>query len=80
MNLAQARVITDALAALPKDLGEDLLAKAETLMLTEADQLGPRELRTFGARILEYLAPDIAEQADYQRLLDRNAAPPRPPG
>ena len=45
VNLAQARVIADALAALPKDLGEDLLAKAETLMLTEANQLGPRELR-----------------------------------
>ena len=71
LNLAQARVIADALAALPKDLGEDLLAKAETLMLTEANQLGPRELRIFGSRLLEYLAPDIAEEADYQRLLDQ---------
>ena len=71
VNLAQARVITEALEALPTDLGEDLLAKAETLMLTEATHLGPRELRTFGTRILEYLAPDIAEHADYQRLLDQ---------
>ena len=67
LNLAQARVIAEALEALPKDLGEDLLAKAETLMVTEANQLGPRELRIFGSRLLEYLAPDIAEQADYQR-------------
>ena len=58
-------------AASACDLGEDLLAKAETLLVTEADQLGPRELRTFGSRILEYLAPDIAEAADYQRLLDQ---------
>ncbi len=71
VNLAQARVICEALEALPKDLGEDLLAKAETLLVTEADQLGPRELRTFGSRILEYLAPDVAEEADYQRLLDQ---------
>ena len=71
VNLAQARVIARRLDALPKDLGEDLLAKAETLLVTEADKLGPRELRTFGSRILEYLAPDIAEDADYQRLLDQ---------
>jgi hypothetical protein len=31
LNKAQARVIADALAALPKDLGVDLLTKAETL-------------------------------------------------
>ena len=76
LNLAQTRVITDALEALPKDLGEDLLAKAETLMVAEADHLGPRELRTFGSRILEYLAPEIAEQAEYERLLaaERRAA------
>ena len=71
LNLAQARVIAEALEALPKDLGEDLITKAETLMVTQADQLGPRELRIFGTRLLEYLAPDIAEEADYQRLLDQ---------
>lgn len=80
VNLAQARVIADALEALPTDLGEDLITKAETLMLTEANHLGPRELRIFGSRLLEYLAPDIAEHADYQRLLDQERRPPRPPG
>ena len=71
LNLAQTRVIAEVLAALPRELGEDLLAKAETLLVEEADKLGPRELQTFGSRILEYLAPDIAEEADYQRLLDQ---------
>ena len=69
VNLAQTRVIAEALAALPADLGEDLLAKAESLLVTEAAKLGPRELKVFGSRLLEYLAPDIAEEAEYQRLL-----------
>ena len=38
-------------------------------MVTEAAKLGPRELKVFGSRVLEYLAPDIAEEAEYQRLL-----------
>ena len=81
LNLAQTRVIADALAALPKDLGEDLLAKAETLMLTEANHLGPRELqhlrgpppgvpgprRRRGGRLPAAPGP-------------RNAVPPPPPG
>ena len=62
-------MITDALDALPADLGDDLRAKAETLIVEEAATLGPRELRVYGTRLLEYLAPDIAEEADYRRLL-----------
>ncbi len=76
LNLAQVRVIADALDALPSDLGDDLRAKAETLIVTEAATLGPRELRVYGTRLLEYLAPDIAKEADYRRLLaeERRAA------
>ena len=69
VNLAQTRVIAEALETLPADLGEDLLDKAETLLVTEAATLGPRELKVFGSRLLEYLAPDIAEEAEYQKLL-----------
>jgi hypothetical protein len=69
VNLAQVRVIADALAALPKDLSDDLLAKAEALLVEEATKLGPRDLAILGGRVLERLAPDIAEEAEYQRLL-----------
>ena len=69
VNLAQTRVITEALDALPTDLGEDLLTKAEALLVQEAANLGPRELRTFGSRVLHYLAPETADQAEYQALL-----------
>ena len=70
VNLAQVRVITEALDALPADLGAERLSKAERLILDEADHLSLRELRTYGARLLEFLAPDIADQAEYQRLLE----------
>ena len=80
LNLAQARVIADALAALPKDLGEDLLAKAETLMLTEANQLGPRELRIFGARLLDTWPPTSPRRPTTSGSWTRNAVPPPPPG
>jgi hypothetical protein len=70
VNLAQARVITEALEALPADdIEAALLAKAEAHLLAEAAQQGPRELKILGAKLLEVIAPDIAEQADYERLL-----------
>jgi hypothetical protein len=69
VNLAQVRVMVEALGTLPAELGDDLLVKAEELLVGEAASLGPRELRVFGGRLLEYLAPEIAEEAEYRRLL-----------
>jgi hypothetical protein len=70
VNLAQARVIVDALDALPKDLGDDLRVKAEAHLVEQAAAFGPRELRVLGGRVLEHLAPEIADEAEYRRLLD----------
>ena len=69
VNLAQARVIAEALEALPKDLSGDLLLKAEALLVEEAAKLGPKELAVLGARVLERFAPEIAEEAENERLL-----------
>jgi hypothetical protein len=69
VNLAQARVITDALTALRTDLGEDLLARAETHLVDQAAHHGPGELRILGARILSVIAPQVADQAEHQALL-----------
>jgi hypothetical protein len=69
LNLAQARVIAEALDALPKDLGDDLRVKAEAHLVAEAAQFGPRDLAALGGRVLEVIAPDLAEQSEYQRLL-----------
>ena len=69
INLAQVRVIDHALAALPKDVGDDLLAKAEAFLVAEARDLGPRELRVLGSRVLSHVAPQIADDIEYQQLL-----------
>ena len=69
LNLAQARVIVEALDALPDDLGDDLVVKAEAYLVEQAQVFGPRELRHLGRGVLEHLAPEIADEAEYQRLL-----------
>ena len=69
LNLAQARVIVEALDALPEDLGDDLVVKAEAYLVEQAQVFGPRELRHLGRGVLEHLAPEIADEAEYQRLL-----------
>jgi hypothetical protein len=74
VNLAQARVIVESLAALPKDLGDDQLVKAEVFLVAQAQELGPWELRNLGHGVLEHLAPEVAEKAEYQRLLREEQA------
>jgi hypothetical protein len=69
INLAQVRVIDHALAALPKDVGEDVRAKAEAFLVAQAADLGPRELRGLGSRVLSHVAPQIADDIEYQQLL-----------
>jgi hypothetical protein len=69
MNVAQARVIAAALDELPKDLDSDLREKAETHLVAEAGRWGPLELARLGARVLEIVAPEQADDAEYQKLL-----------
>ena len=70
LNLAQARVIADALDALPDELDPALLGKAQAHLVEQAAQFGPRELARLGERVLEVVAPEVADEAEYQRLLD----------
>ena len=69
VNVAQARVIVEALEVLPEELGDDLVVKAEAYLVEQAAVFGPRELRHLGRGVLEHLAPDVADEAEYQRLL-----------
>jgi hypothetical protein len=55
--------------ALPKDLDSDLREKAETHLVAEAGRWGPMELARLGARVLEAVAPEQADEAEYQKLL-----------
>jgi hypothetical protein len=58
VNIEQAQVITDAVAALP---AEHRTAGEEHL-LGEAEVFGPRELGRLGQRIFEVVAPEEAEK------------------
>ena len=53
----------------PTELGDDLVVKAEAYLVEQAAVFGPRELRHLGRGVLEHLAPEIADEAEYQRLL-----------
>jgi hypothetical protein len=68
VNDAQASVIARALDELPDDLDPELVAKAETHLLAEAAHFDPKRLRVLGRRILEVVAPGVAEEHE-RRLL-----------
>ncbi len=68
VNLAQARVIVHALDELPEDLAADVVARAEEHLVAEAAHFGPRELRMLGRRVLEVVAPEIAEEHEARQL------------
>ena len=69
LNLTQARVIVDAMDALPAGLEPALRMKAEVHLVEQAASFGPRHLARLGQRVLEVVAPEIAEEAEYERLL-----------
>jgi Domain of unknown function (DUF222) len=64
----QAEVIVAALDELPVDLDPELVVKACARLLSDAGHFGPRELRVLGRRVLEVVAPDVAD-AHEERLL-----------
>lgn len=68
VSLAQARVMTAALDKLPTELGPELAAKAEIHLVGQAAHFGPVELERLGSRLLDVVAPEIAEEALARRL------------
>ncbi|WGX96590.1 HNH endonuclease signature motif containing protein [Nocardioides sp. L-11A] len=70
VSAAQARVITAAVDELPTDLGPAVAASAEETLVGYAAHHPPRDLKRLGRRILEVVAPDIAEDEDGRRLED----------
>ncbi|GAA1514011.1 HNH endonuclease signature motif containing protein [Nocardioides humi] len=70
----QARVITQAIDALPDRLGPGLAADAEARLVEYAAEFAPIELRRLGRRILDVLAPEIAEAEEAKRLEAEEAA------
>jgi len=75
VSLAQARVITAGLDDLPKELGPDLAVQAEETLVGFCDRHRPSELRRLAARILDVVAPEIAEAELAKKLeAEENAA------
>ena len=72
VNLAQARVIVRALDDLPHgEVSGEVLAQAERHLVEQAAHFGPRELRLLGQRVLEVVAPDVAEMHEARLLAEQ---------
>lgn len=69
VNAAQAAVIASALDDLPEDLDSELRANAQAQLVADAGHFGPRELRVLGRRVLDVVAPDVAEGHEERLLL-----------
>jgi hypothetical protein len=74
INPDQARAVLDAIDALPTDLvGPEIIADAERHLVGLGDldgdaRLDPNALRIAGRRILEVVAPDVADQHEKDAL------------
>jgi hypothetical protein len=76
VTLAQAHVIHRAISALPASVDAGTVARAEAHLVGQAGEFGPKELGRIGRRILDVVAPEIAEAVEAARLgdLEANAA------
>lgn len=72
-TLAQAHVIDRALSALPTGVDAQVVAEAEAHLVERAREFGPKELGRIGRRILDVVAPEVAEAAEGVRLAELEA-------
>jgi hypothetical protein len=68
VNVEQATVVAAALRDLPADLGQEVVDKAETVLIGQAGQYEPTILRKAGQRVLTHVAPEVADAADAAAL------------
>ena len=68
VNLEQAHEIVRALDALPDDIAPEIRGQTEERLIEKAAELGPRGLRMLGRRILDVVAPEVAEEHERKRL------------
>jgi hypothetical protein len=64
----QAEVVVAALDDLPLDVDAEVRAEAERHLVASAAEFGPRELRVLGRRILDVVAPRVAEEHERRAL------------
>ena len=68
LTVEQAAVIVRALDQLPSDLDPEVLDRAQAHLIEQAGDFGPRELRILGRRVLEVIAPEIADDHEHRLL------------
>lgn len=68
MHVAQARVIISALDELPADLDPEVRRQAEAHLVEQAAHFDPKRLRRLGRKVLEVVAPDVADEEEYRLL------------
>ena len=73
LRVDQAAVIIRAVKALPDDLDPDLLIRAERHLVAAAAEHDARTLNILGRRLLEVVAPDLADQHEAD-LLEKEEA------
>jgi Domain of unknown function (DUF222) len=73
LRVDQARAIIRAVQALPDDLDPDLVIKAERHLVAAAQEHDARTLTILGRRLLEVVAPDLAD-AHEADLLEKEEA------
>ena len=73
INVAQAEVIVRAIDDLPDEVDDAVRSDAEERLVEEAGRFGPRALRVLGRRVLDVVAPEVAEDLE-RRLLEKEEA------
>lgn len=73
VNPAQAQVITSAIEQLAEldaaaGITAEILTRAEDHLIEQAATFGPRELARLAYRLLEVIAPELADEAEARRL------------
>lgn len=68
VSVAQARTVVAGLAAIPASVGASVVHDAEATLVGYCDTFGPVELRRLARRILDVVAPGVAEAEEAERL------------
>ncbi len=74
VNAEHVSVIDTCLRSLPAEVGAEAVDKAEALLIGWAADFDAKDLRTLAGRILDHVAPEIAEQAEAKALARQEAA------
>ena len=70
LRVEQARVIVEAVDALPSHVDDEVRDRARAALLELAGQHDARDLKQLGKRILDTVAPEVGESHEAKRLAD----------